>query len=72
MHYTKNNLLCVDCKSKITEFVEVKFIDCVTNKTIYEDRPFCSACLEKDFDKGRLIDMPKITKGKYKNDSIYS
>ncbi len=48
------SMLCADCNNLMTEFVEVKGIDHLTNKTFYEDRPFCSYCFDKDAEKVRL------------------
>ena len=50
-----NKIKCDYCQSIITEFVSVNYIDYVTNKRVCEDRPFCSVCLEEDFEKTRVM-----------------
>ena len=51
---------CNDCKKIMTEFVEVKGIDHLTNKSFCEDVPFCTYCFEQETEKARL------SIGKYK------
>lgn len=67
-----NKIKCDYCQSIITEFVSVNYIDYVTNKRVCEDRPFCSVCLEEDFEKTRVMGTIKPKEGEIINDSIHS
>lgn len=48
------SIKCDDCKNIMTEFVEVKGIDYLTNKPFYEDVPYCGYCFEQETEKARL------------------